>query len=71
MVIVCVRGLRAKLQSLRETYSCTMIAILQASLETRLSKYEHMERFKIATALDPRFQLRWCDEAEGAEVKGS
>ena len=54
MVIVCVRGLRAELQSLRETYSSKMIATLQASLETRLSKYERMDRFKIATTLDRR-----------------
>ena len=30
-----------------------------------------MERFKIATTLDPRFQLQWCNEVEAAEVKGS
>ena len=71
MVIVCVRGLRAELQRLRESYSCKMILTLQASLETRLSKYETMERFKIATTLDPRFQLQWCNELEAAEVKGS
>ena len=69
MVIACVRGLRTELQRLRETYTCKMITTLQASLETRLSKYEHMERFKIATTLDPRFRLRWCDEGEAAEVK--
>ena len=69
MVIVCVRGLRAELQSLRETYSSKMIATLQASLETRLSKYEHMDIFMIATTLGPRFRLRWCDEGEAAQVK--
>ena len=71
MAIMCVRGLRAELQSLRETYSSKMIATLQDSLETRLSKYEHMDRFKIATTLDPRFRLRWCDEGGAARVKVS
>ena len=48
MVIRCVSGLRDDIQSPSQSYSCKMIAIFQASLETRPSKYENIESVRIA-----------------------
>ena len=69
LVIVCIRGLRAQLQRLHEVYSSKLVTSLQSSLERRLAPYEEMELFQLATTLDPRFKLDWCDERQGTEVK--
>ena len=69
LVIVCVRGLRDQLHELRQTYNCKLVSSLQASLEKRLGCYELMDCLRIATALDPRFKLDWCEVEEQDEVK--
>ena len=68
LVSVCIRGLRAELNRLQEVYNCKLVTSLQASLERRLAPYEDMEVYQLATTLDPRFKLNWCDEREGAAL---
>ena len=63
-VISSVKGLRVELKSLQDKYSSKLVTSLQASLEQRLAKYEDMEHFQLATILDPRFKLDWCNEEE-------
>ena len=69
MVLICIRGLRAELQRLREIYSSKLITALQASIEKRLAPYEGMDDFKLATMLDPRFKLDWCQNDESRDVR--
>ena len=69
LVIVCVRGLRDQLHELRQTYNCKLVSSLQASLEKRLQCYELMDCLRIATTLDPRFKLDWCEGEEQDAVK--
>ena len=68
MVLICIRGLRAELQRLREIYSSKLITALQASIEKRLAPYEGMDDFKLATMLDPRFKLDWCQNDESRDL---
>ena len=69
MVLICIRGLRAEMQRLREIYSSKLITALQASIEKRLAPYEGMDDFKLATMLDPRFKLDWCQNDESRDVR--
>ena len=69
-VISSVKGLRVELSSLQDKYSSKLVTTLQASLEQRLAKYEDMEHFQLATILDPRFKLDWCNEEETNSMKG-
>ena len=69
MVVICIRGLREVLKSLRETYNSKMVATLQASLEKQLSPYEEMDCMRLAATLDPRFKGNWCDDDELEVVK--
>lgn len=39
-----------------------MVSTLKSSIEKRLSVYESEESYTIASVLDPRFKVRWCDE---------
>ncbi|VDI75847.1 Hypothetical predicted protein [Mytilus galloprovincialis] len=55
-------GLRKKLQSLVSLYNNKIVTTLIESIAKRLSKYEENEALVIATALDPRFKLQWCDQ---------
>ena len=68
-VISSVKGLRVELKSLQDKYSSKLVTTLQASLEQRLAKYEDMEHFQLATILDPRFKLDWCNEDETNPMK--
>ena len=64
LVQLCIKGLRQELVQLRTVYNCPMVATLQGSLDRRLSHYEEMDSLKLATALDPRFKLDWCSDAD-------
>ena len=41
----------------------------QAGIEKRLATYEVMEDFKLATTLDPRFKLDWCQNDESHDIR--
>jgi hypothetical protein len=69
MVLVCVRGLRAEMQRLRDIYSSRLVTTLQDSIEKRLAPYEVMDDYKLATTLDPRFKLDWCQHDESRDVR--
>ncbi|XP_076065166.1 zinc finger BED domain-containing protein 4-like [Oratosquilla oratoria] len=63
-VIPCIRGLRAELELLSQTYKSNMITTLKSSIEKRLKIYEDMEMFQLASLLDPRFKMDWCSPEE-------
>lgn len=71
-VIPCVRGLRHTMEGEMDlAENETFLPALRASLESRLAKFEEMECFQMAAALDPRFKLDWCNDEEEVEtVKG-
>ncbi|XP_033874243.2 zinc finger BED domain-containing protein 4-like [Acipenser ruthenus] len=69
MVIICVRVLRHRLQSLGHTYDWKLVAALHIAIEKRLAPYESLENFRLATTLDPRFKLDWCTEEEVLGVR--
>lgn len=69
-VIPCVRGLRHAVKNTTTTLNKEIISTLETSLESQLAKFEDMECFQVAAALDPRFKLDWCSsEAEQVIVK--
>ena len=70
LVVPCVRGLRAEVAELSQTYACKMVKTLADSIEKRLSSYETKDVFTSATSLDPRFKLMWCnDDNERADIR--
>uniref|UniRef100_A0A1X7UC99 Uncharacterized protein n=1 Tax=Amphimedon queenslandica TaxID=400682 RepID=A0A1X7UC99_AMPQE len=63
-VIICVRSLREQREKLAIKYNCQLVTSLQNALDERLSKFESMEIFKLATVLDPKYKLDWCTDEE-------
>ena len=57
------------MQRLRDIYSSRLVATLQAGIEKRLARCEEMGDFKLATTLDPRFKLDWCQNDESWDVR--
>ena len=68
-VIICVRSLCEQLSQLETKFKCRVLTSLQNSLEGRLSKFESMEIFQLATALDPMYKLDWCSDSEMESIK--
>lgn len=64
LVVPCVRGLKAQLQQMAGKFKCKLVTALQASFTKRMAIYEDMETFVMATALDPRFKLKWANGQE-------
>lgn len=54
---------------LSRDYNCRLLSTLKHSVDSRLSKYERMEFFQLATVLDPHFKLDWCADTEVERVK--
>ena len=69
MVVPCVRVLKSTIDSLNHKYTSRFVATLKASINDRLSKYENIDAFLMASALDPRFKLKWCKPIEYNELK--
>ena len=69
LVVPCVRVLKSTLEELHHKYSSKFVATLKKSVGTRLSQYEKSETFLIASALDPRFKLKWCSASEHNSIK--
>jgi len=66
LVVPCVRGTTAQLQKMSAKYRSKLMAALQASFDRRMAPYAEKEVFILATALDPRFKLKW---AQGMELE--
>ena len=64
MVVPCVRVLKKTLQSLSQKFSSWFVTQLYSFLDKRLTCYEESDTFLTAAALDPRFKLKWCTNAE-------
>lgn len=60
MVVPCVRVLKSTMENLCQKYTSKFVSTLKASVHKRLSKYEEYDAFLLASALDPRFKLKWC-----------
>ena len=60
-VVPCVRGLQHELHKLLCKYNSTFVRNLKSSLETRLVPFETNKCYQLASVLDPRFKLRWCN----------
>ncbi|KAK3893233.1 hypothetical protein Pcinc_002919 [Petrolisthes cinctipes] len=69
LVVNCVRGLRSAFASLGEVYKSKLVSILQASIETRLTKFESTEEFQLAATSDPRYKLDWCHDNEVQDIR--
>ena len=63
-VLPCIRGLNHHMQSVVSKYNSSFVTALKLSLKKRVPYYEEIETYLLATILDPRFKLRWSNEAE-------
>ena len=61
-VIVCIRSLWEQLRKLSINHSCRLLNFLESLVDTRLSKYEYMEVFQLATVFDPQYKVDWCTD---------
>ncbi|XP_039609057.1 zinc finger BED domain-containing protein 4-like isoform X2 [Polypterus senegalus] len=68
-ILPCIRGLRAEMDELSNTYKSQMVSTLKASINCHLTKYENEEAFTLAAALDPRWKLDWCTVEEASNIK--
>ena len=64
MVIPCIRVMKDELTTIRTKKTSALCSSLINSVQKRLTLYENNDTFIIATTLDPRFRLKWCDESE-------
>ncbi len=69
MIIPCVRVLKSTMETLSQKYASRFVASLKASVNKRLTKYEDIDDFVLATTLDPRFKLKWCTPLEYDDFK--
>lgn len=60
--------LRHKLRALSATYNSKLVTTLEKSITERLTQYLENDHLKLATALDPRFKLQWCENDEKISV---
>ena len=58
-LIIC---LRAELQELLQKHKTDLLTTLISSVDRRLTIYEEHPVFQLATILDPRYKLSWCQE---------
>ena len=68
-IVPCVKVLKSKVDLLSRKYTSRFVATLKASVYSRLGKYEDIHVFLMASALDPRFKLKWCKPVEFNHLK--
>ena len=71
MIAPCVKVLKSKVELLSRKYTFRFVATLKASVYSRLGKYEDIHVFLMASALDPRFKLKWCKPVEFNHLKAT
>ena len=71
MIVPCVKVLKSKVELLSRKYTSRFVATLKASVYSRLGKYEDVHVFLMASALDPRFKLKWCKPVEFIHLKAA
>ena len=69
MIVPCVQIFKSTIDSLSHKYSSRFVATLKASINDRLSKYENIDAFLMASVLDSWFKLKWCEPKEYNELK--
>lgn len=63
--VIC--GLRHQLNLISVDYNSKMLTTLKKSINSRLSLYDNEDCFVIASIVDPRFKLRWCETEKVTE----
>ncbi len=63
-VLPCAVGLAHHLRVTTSRYNSAFFRGLKASLDRRMPYYERNETYILATILDPRFKLRWCNDED-------
>ena len=66
MIVPCIRVLKATMNTLSQ-----FVSILKASVNSRLSHYEEYEANFMASALNPRFNLKSCSSVEYNTLKAN
>ena len=69
LTIPVTRGLRYRIQQISAVYSNKMVTTFKESINKRLSRYEEDDLYMMATTVDPRFKLRWCNSKERHSVE--
>ena len=64
MIVPCIRVLKASMAKLSNKFLTWLVSALKTSVDDRLSLYEEREAFLFASALDPRFKLKWCSSSD-------
>ncbi|XP_071176366.1 zinc finger BED domain-containing protein 4-like [Mytilus edulis] len=57
-------GFKHQVHQISVGYSSKMVASLINSIKSRLSQFESDECYILASLLDPRFKVRWCETEE-------
>ncbi len=70
MIVPCIRVLKSTVEDLSHKYTSRFVTTLKSSINKRLSMYEDIDEFLLASALDPRFKLKWCSSNECLRIKG-
>lgn len=60
-VILVIKDLKDRLSNLAKVHKSDLLTALQNSVNDRLQRYESMDLFILATALDPRYKLTWTE----------
>ena len=69
LVIPVARQMKAEMVALSAKYGTNkVLKALKASVDTRMTPYEDMECFQLATMLDPKFKTLWCRNDDEATV---
>lgn len=63
-IIIIIRTICEQLDLLSQDYNCHLLSTLKSSVDKRLSKYEALEEFRLASILDPHYKLDWCMNEE-------
>ena len=67
-IVPCVKGLQYHMDKISTKYHSSFVLALKESLLKRMPYYEENETYILASILDPRFKLRWC-QSDGDKLR--
>ena len=67
-IIPCIVALKRNLTTYNGKHNGKLVSALLASVKKRLTKYEQIEDYKMASVLDPRFRLTWCTAEQATDI---
>ncbi len=56
------------MDDLHEKFSSKFVETLKQSVDKRMSTYEKQKILLVASALESRFKLQWCNQSESTEI---